>query len=310
MARLKRALGRTVWSIGIYVGPSPLALSPASGCPSPVLARRDVTDASALFVADPFLIRVEGTWHMFFEVVVPAPRGVRGVIAHATSGDGFRWAYQRIVLEEPFHLSYPHVFAAGPDVFMIPETQEAGSVRLYRAAPFPHRWVHVQDLLNGPVFLDSTVFRRDGRWWMFTETSPGMQDDTLRLYHARELTGRWEEHPCSPVVRGNRRMARPAGGVVELPGRLVRWAQGADPTYGSDVRAFEITRLTVDDYREREIGGNPVLAGSRRGWNSRGMHHLDAHRLPDGRWIAAVDGWYRGLVQPGEVARQLGAARG
>ena len=305
---LKRALGRTVWSIGIYTGPSPLDLAPAPDGASPVLTGRDVTDASAQFVADPFLIPVDGVWHMFLEVVAEREHGARGMIGHATSRDGFHWEYQRIVLEEPFHLSYPQVVAVGPDVFMIPETQEAGCVRLYRAAPFPHHWEHVQDLLTGPVFLDSTVFQHDGRWWMLTETSPDLQDDTLRLYHAPALTGPWREHPRSPIVHGDRRTARPAGSVVSLPGRLVRWAQCAHPPYGSDVRAVEITRLTVDDYLEREIGGNPVLAGSRRGWNSRGMHHLDAHRLGDGWWIAAVDGWYRGLARPRELARQLAGA--
>lgn len=307
LVELKRALGRTVWSIGVYAGPSPLELAPAPERANPVLTWREVTDAFAVAVADPFLLRLDGGWHMFFEVLVQQRRGTRGAIGHATSRDGFHWAYHRLVLKEPFHVSYPHVFTVGSDVFMIPETEEAGSVRLYRAEPFPDRWVHVRDLLSGPGFLDSTVFRREDRWWMMTATSADRRRDVLRLYHARALTGPWQEHPCSPVA-GDRRTARPAGGVVSVEGRLVRWAQGGHPTYGSDVRAVEITRLTPDEYGERELGGNPVLAGSRRGWNSRGMHHLDAHPLGDGRWIAAVDGWYRGLVRPREIARQLAAA--
>ena len=27
------------------------------------------------------------------------------------------------------------------------------------------------------------------------------------------------------------------------------------------------------------------------GWNRDGMHHIDAHRAPEGDWIACVDGW-------------------
>jgi hypothetical protein len=33
------------------------------------------------------------------------------------------------------------------------------------------------------------------------------------------------------------------------------------------------------------------LQGCGTGWNSEGMHHLDAQRLPDGTWLGAVDGW-------------------
>lgn len=32
--------------------------------------------------------------------------------------------------------------------------------------------------------------------------------------------------------------------------------------------------------------------GTQWGWvDKRGMHHLDAHLLEDGQWIACVDGW-------------------
>jgi len=85
---------------------------------------------------------------------------------------GLRWDYQRSVLAEPFHLSYPHVFEWNSDFYMIPESYQAGAVRLYRAEEFPFRWGFVANLLEGPVFLDSSVFRHDGRWWMLTETSP------------------------------------------------------------------------------------------------------------------------------------------
>jgi hypothetical protein len=284
-------------------------LAPPQGVSNPVLTWRDVDDAFAVFVADPFMLPVDGTWHMFFEAVVWDDGGTKGVISHATSRDGLRWQYQRVVLEEPFHLSYPFVLASGGEHYMIPESQGAGVVRLYRADPFPHRWVHVGDLLAGPVLLDSTVFERDGRWWMMVDTSPGLNDETLRLFHAPALRGPWTEHPRSPVVRGDPRMSRPAGRVLCTPDRVLRFAQGARPDYGTDVRAFEITTLTPDAYAEREVPGGPVLTASGRGWNRRGMHHIDVHPLADGRWLACVDGWYRGVVQPRELLRQVSARR-
>ena len=149
---------RALWSIGFFAGRSPLALRPLPG--NPVLTAADVTDAAAAFVADPFLLRRGGAWHLFFEVL-DAEHG-RGAIGWASGRPGGRWRYRRIVLREPFHLSYPCVFASGDEVFMTPESCEAGAVRLYRAARFPDRWELVAELLGGRL-ADPTPFAAGGR---------------------------------------------------------------------------------------------------------------------------------------------------
>jgi hypothetical protein len=197
------------------------------------------------------------------------------------------------------------VFEWRSDFYMIPETQQAGAVRLYRADPFPHRWTFVSEILKGPVLLDSSVFVWGERWWMFTAASPGRGNETLRLFHAAEPACRWEEHPQSPIVAGNPLAARPAGRVVSTEGRLIRLAQGCVPYYGLSVNAFEILRLNTADYEERECQGNPVLQAGRGGWNRMGMHHLDVHRLDDNRCIASVDGWRLGFVRPREVLQRM-----
>jgi hypothetical protein len=104
----------------------------------PILSAHHVTDIPAEFVADPFMIRVRGTWHMFFEVM--NARTDKGNIGLATSSNGLDSKYEQIVLAESFHLSYPYVFNSGDDFFMVPESYEAGAIRLYRADPFPLKW--------------------------------------------------------------------------------------------------------------------------------------------------------------------------
>jgi hypothetical protein len=279
-----------VYAIGVRVGPSPLALAPPARDPSPVLEPSSISDAVATGVADPFMLRVDGSWHMFFEVVRWGRRGKKGEIGHATSPDGLRWKYDRVVLAEPFHLSYPHVFQAGSDVYMVPESHQAGAVRLYRGSPFPQRWAFVATLVEGADLVDSSLFEAGGRWWMLTGVGAG-RNDTLRLFHARDLRGPFAEHPRSPIVKGDPDRARPAGRVVSVDGRLLRFAQGCGAAYGTSVRAFEITRLGPTAYEEVATGPDPLLRGSGHGWNRSGMHHLDAHRLDDGRWLACVDGW-------------------
>jgi hypothetical protein len=313
----------SIWSIGIYSGPTPLQLAPAPGARNPVLSAADVTDVPARFVADPFMLPVNGLWHMFFEVL--NNQNDRGEIGLATSHDGLAWQYQRIVLAEPFHLSYPCVFRWNQDFYMVPETLGAGAVRLYRAASFPAKWEHVTDLISG-THADPSLFSYGGRWWLFTCPNPH-QHDTLALYSTDSFpaaspasagpasaTGStsvgpastagstsldstsagpastWTEHPASPLIVANPRMARPGGRVLACDGKLLRFTQDCFPIYGAQVRAFAITELTSTTYKECEVPESPVLPAGGSGWNATGMHHVDAHRLQDESWLACVDG--------------------
>ncbi len=275
-----------MWSIGIYTGESPLDLSPAAGVVNPILTRENAQDVPARFVADPFMVRRVGAWYMFFEVFNQATD--RGEIGLATSSDGLSWTYRQIVLAEPFHLSYPYVFEWQGDYYMLPETLGAQGAHLYRAETFPTRWSRVASLVEGSC-ADPSIFRGDDKWWMFACTTP-YQHDTLRLYFADELFGPWREHPANPIVSGNRQNARPAGRVLTLDGKLIRFSQDCVPSYGTQVRAFEIQELTTTSYVEEEVRCSPVLTASGDGWNAVGMHHVDAHLCEDGSWIACVDG--------------------
>jgi len=277
------------YAIGIYSGESPLCMRPYDVVTNPVLTRRDVTDIDAELVADPFMISVDGAWYMFFEAL-NAQTG-KGEIGLATSTNTRNWTYQQIVLTEPFHLSYPCVFESEGDFYMIPESYQAGSVRLYKAELFPTRWKYIRTLLNGSYFVDASIFQYQEKWWLLTESNPEMKHDTLRLYYADSLTSSWCEHPSSPIVAGNGHIARPAGRVIVSSDSIIRFTQDCDPIYGTSVKAFQITKLTTTSYVEREVDPRPVLAASGTGWNARGMHHIDAHRLREGRWIACVDGW-------------------
>jgi hypothetical protein len=291
LATLKKAvlpflrLRRTTWDIEIYRGASPFAMRNMDSDRNPVLTTADVTDVVADFVADPFIVRDGGVWYMFFEALVKESN--KGVICLATSVDALSWTYRRVVLEEPFHLSYPYVFAWQGTHYMIPESAEADSVRLYAATGFPADWSLKGQLLRG-LHRDPSIFRHAGMWWMFSETSPD-KSGTLRLHGARELAGPWREHPQSPIVEKNPHISRPAGRVIEVGGRPVRLAQDTFPDYGMQIFAFEILELTPTSYREAQIGSKPILKGQKAGFLGDRIHHMDACQVADNEWIAAID---------------------
>lgn len=282
----------TEWAIGIYRGDSYSNLFQAPGIKNPVLRGSDVTDVRAEFIADPFMVQAGDKWYMFFEVMNSLTS--RGEIGCAVSQDGLHWKYLRTVLKEPFHLSYPYVFEWEDQFYMIPESADANSIRLYRAENFPYSWTFVSDLIKGP-YCDTSVFYTDKTWWMLTCSQPKTNDE-LRLFFADGLTGPWTEHPASPVVRGDPSKARLGGRILVVEGGIIRFAQDDRRTYGKKVREFVITEISKTKYTEREYPGNPILSAQGKGWNRHGMHHLDAHEITRGNWIAVVDGYKKKLV--------------
>lgn len=279
------------WSIaiGIYEGTDPFHLGTPEGRANPVLTEADVSDVPAIYVADPFMVRRDGIWHMFFEVLNAATG--KGEIALATSGDALEWTYRRVVLAEPFHMAYPHVFTWRGKDYMIPETCGTSTVRLYEATDFPGEWRFVRELISdGNAHSDASIISHDGRLWLFVLR--GSKD--LALFSADELTGEWVEHPRSPVISGNPHITRPGGRMLALGDALIRYTQDCYPTYGSQVRAFAVTILSGTDYAERRIDPEAVLKASGRGWNRDGMHHIDAHEIGPNKWIACVDGLREG----------------
>lgn len=223
---------------------------------------------------------------MFFEVRNAYTN--HGDIGLATSYDGLNFTYKQIVLDEAYHLSYPYVFKWEDEFYMIPESHQAYSIRLYKALDFPTQWSFIGTLLYGDC-RDSSIFRYDGRWWIFT--TDRSSNDVLRLYYADDLMGPWTEHPESPIIIGDANIARPGGRVIISDHRIVRFTQDDVPTYGNQVRAFEITELTNISYEEKEVTENPILEASGTGWNAKGMHHIDPHQIDKNKWIACVDGY-------------------
>lgn len=280
------------WTIGIYQGDSPFNFPASLNKRNPILTAEDVTDVPAKFVADPFLVQEDETWYLFFEVYNQNTK--QGDLAVATSSNARNWRYQQIILDEPFHLSYPYVFKWQDEYYLIPESFEANSIRLYKAEEFPTKWTYVTTLVDNVERVDNSIVYFNDKWWLFAAPT---SNDTLHLYFADDLLGPWQEHPQSPIVEGNTHMARPSGRVLVYEGRLYRYTMDVNPAVGThQVMALEITDITPTTYAERFVSEEPIISGSGKGWNMHGMHQLDPHQIGPNKWLAAVDGYGKYLV--------------
>jgi hypothetical protein len=220
---------------------------------------------------------------MFFEVL--NSRTKKGEIGLAISNDGFSWTYQKIVLRNKFHLSYPQVFKWNNEYYMI-ENHGSGTIVLYKANDFPYGWKVLKTILTGRLLHEPTIFYHNNTWWLFSQTR---NFDELSLYYSETPLGPWTEHSKNPVFNGDSNISRPGGSVAVFDNRIIRYTQDCEPDYGNQVWAVEITELTTDNYEEHLIGNEPILNGYDN-WNSRGMHHISPSRLGKFQWIASVDG--------------------
>lgn len=230
---------------------------------------QDLPDDGHHFYADPFPIEVDGRLFLFVEDFDHRLR--RGVISVVEFDELGPVGSPVCVLTHDSHLSYPCVLADEGELWMIPETSAAGTVELYRATDFPHRWALDAVLMSGLDASDVTPFRHEGRWWLSaTVREGGSCSDALHLWYADALHGPWTPHPHNPVVL-DIASARPAGRVVQSDGRLIRPAQDGTGGYGSAVTLTEIVRLDPAAYEQRVVGR---LAPGER-WPGRRLHTVN-----------------------------------
>lgn len=267
------------WSIGYRHLPHPFKFDFVDGIPT---YNKFQIRVPAETVADPFLVRDDDTLYLFHEIVFEG--GDRGKIAVSVFDPGNnRWEYQGVVIDEPFHLSYPYVFSADGRYYMIPESKAAKSVRLYVATEFPMKWELVKPVIENRKLVDPSVVFFEGKYYLFAN-----RKKRLYLFYADDVTGEWIPHPKSPVRRGN--YSRCAGRIIQYRGALFRPAQEQSKGYGNSMRIFRIRKLSKSEYRETPVSKENFLRPFGKTWARFGMHHFDVLQYSEGDYFAVFDG--------------------
>jgi hypothetical protein len=252
------------------------------------------------FHADPFITEHEGRIFLFYEDYSYLTR--TGKLSCAELDHSCRVLETRAVLERPYHISYPHVFAVDGNYYMIPETAAANRVELYSAVRFPWEWHFEKVLLTGQKLFDATTMCFGGQQWIFaggSSTGASGHYDQLNLFHAPTIFERFTAHPGNPV-KTDLGSCRPAGAIIAENGQLMRPAQDCSRWYGSGLKLMEIDTLNESAYSERPITGMPGswLRGSDLGTHTynRSEHFEVVDILSYGIQFAAVIGRARSLM--------------
>jgi hypothetical protein len=204
------------------------------------------------FLADPFVISNADHDICFVEEYDYLTS--RGKIAAYDICDGTRIG---TALEENFHLSFPFLFKYNSQLFMCPETHQKKEVRIYRCLEFPLRWTLEKTIMRNISAVDTLLFEKQGKWWLFTNIDPigsGEHCSELSIFFAESpLASNWTPHPLNPIVV-DASCAR-NGGLVWDGESLFRVSQGrAFDFYGKRTRINQIVQLTESHYMEVRVG--------------------------------------------------------
>ncbi|GAB1393740.1 hypothetical protein MASR1M60_19040 [Rhodocyclaceae bacterium] len=203
------------------------------------------------FWADPFAVELDGRHWIVFEDM-PADRRRACLRAVEVNGQGIVSA-PVLVLERPFHLSYPYLFQWEGGLYLLPETRQARHLELLRCVVFPDRWVSCGVLLDDVQAVDATLWHDEatGRWWMFAnQAGEGVATaDELHLYWAESPLGPWEAHPHNPLC-GDARCSRPAGPLFRQGMALYRPSQDGGRRYGEALWINSVDQLDTAGFVE------------------------------------------------------------
>lgn len=220
-----------------------------------------LSGAKGSYLADPCLMQRGSQTYLFCEEF--RYRANRGVVV-AIEIPRVAATQPQDAIDEPHHLSYPHVFEHEGEAYCIAEAAGTRRVELYRAVTFPFRWERTHTLLRDFRAIDSTLLKFADKWWLFCTSGDGPKrgdHSHLHIFHADDLFGPWTPHVRNPV-KIDVRSSRPAGRFFTHDGALYRPAQDCSRSYGGAIRINKIEKISETDFVERVAGTiRPPLNG-------------------------------------------------
>ena len=202
--------------------------------------------------ADPFVMERNDTYYIFIEeMLFSEPYGKIAVIEMDKDGN---YKPPKPIIEKPYHLSYPFLIEDNGQLYMLPETMGNNTIELYKCIAFPYKWELEKVIMDNIKTVDSTLFKHDDKYWLFTnieELNGTKTPGELHLFYSDSLlSDNWIAHEQNPIVT-DKSCARPAGNIYVSENRIFRPAQNCTKHYGYAMKINEITSLSTTNYEER-----------------------------------------------------------
>jgi hypothetical protein len=213
---------------------------------------RKLKSSEEKFWADPFIISCNRKFYLFVEeFIYRTSKGHISVIELDYTGNILG---AEIIIDRPYHMSYPFIFEKDNNYFMIPETSQNKTIELYKCIDFPYKWEFTKNILKNISAVDTTLFFFNNKYWLFTcvdETNNNSEGSTeLFLFYSDDIfSDNWTSHPCNPII-SDVRTARPAGKLFVSDNKIYRPSQDCSERYGKGFNLSHVTKLSESEYEE------------------------------------------------------------
>ena len=205
--------------------------------------------------ADPIVRKINGKYYVFTEAYNKWTGLGRIAVSEIT---GNRIRSPRIVLKEPFHLSFPEVFEYKDSYYMIPETHSVSEFRFYKMGDDVTSWKLYSSFPTEYEFSDTVVYN-DGKK-LFLLTTEKMEADPFanRLHLFRVLDFETPNDMSISEIALEQESGygydrRNGGSIVNWGVQSFRVIQESAPGfYGKGIFLYKILRMDQDGYEEEK----------------------------------------------------------
>lgn len=199
------------------------------------------------WLADPIPFEKDGCTYLFYEAFPEEThRGYIGMMRYDVQEKKFK--NHQVVLTEPFHMSFPHIFMFKNTVYMIPETNAVLQIRVYKAGKDLSDW-KLHTAFDTKAGYSDIVTKVQGESVFVCCTEKGELPLTNRI-HVFKIQNMNSDNPFLEEINlGNseyKHNMRNGGSIFEYKGRTIRVIQRDDEgIYGSGIILRQV--YTFDD---------------------------------------------------------------
>lgn len=204
------------------------------------------------FFADPFILSVEGgvIKVLVEEYFYNTKKGIITLLE--VDAATYELRRRKVVLEQPYHQSFPYIHRDGDRIYVLPEASASGCLYRYEYDAAREELVNRQLVVEEPL-LDSTFVELDGKWWLLCTKRGGYSNRGLFVFESERFEG-----PYSPI-NGNSPVivdwdnARPAGYIERIDGKVYRSTQVCNRCYGEYMKIFEVEAIDESGVNQKFV---------------------------------------------------------
>lgn len=206
--------------------------------------------------ADPIISNIDNGVYVFTEAYDKWDKKGRIAVSKLAGG---HLSKPKIVLEEPFHLSFPEIFEYNGSYYMIPETHSVSQFRFYKMGGSLREWGLFRKIPTEFGFSDTVVYNDNGVLYLIT-TEKKSDNPYMNRVHVFRITDFESEtgfeiteiKTDEPETYGYDK--RCGGSLLSDAGEMIRVIQESeDGFYGKCLSYNKVLKLGPDGFAEKAL---------------------------------------------------------